>query len=55
MADDITPKDLARELGVSSKTIRAWLRIEYPRAAEHGLAWHLDQDQAAAVRARFQR
>jgi hypothetical protein len=54
MAETTTPEELARELSVSAKTIRAWLRTEYPRGAEHDQPWRLDQDQASAVRARFQ-
>jgi hypothetical protein len=45
-------EDLARELGMSGKRLRAWLREAYPRtAAEHGGRWMLTTDQIAAARA----
>lgn len=31
----MTPDLLADELGISPKTLRAWLRNEYPRPIEH--------------------
>ena len=48
------PEDLARELGMSAKSLRAWLRATYPRpAAMHYQRWHLSSDQVAAARERF--
>lgn len=47
-----TPRELADELDVSAKTIRAFLRVEYPDHP-HGSRWELDEDQATVVRARF--
>ena len=47
-----TPNELADELDVSAKTIRAFLREEYPEH-ELGTRWELDDDQSAVVRARF--
>ena len=47
-----TPRELEDELQASAKTIRAFLREEYP-AHEHGARWELDEDQATVVRARF--
>jgi hypothetical protein len=47
-----TPRELEDELDVSAKTIRAFLREEYPDH-EHGSRWELDDDQATVVRARF--
>ena len=47
-----TPRELEDELQVPAKTIRAFLREEYP-AHEHGARWELDEDQATVVRARF--
>lgn len=45
-------EDLARELGVSGKRLRAWLRGAYPRtAAEHGSPWVLTAAQIAGARA----
>lgn len=56
MAEATTPEDLARELGVPGKTIRDWLRNEYPRTpAETHQRWLLTDEQAAAVRGRFPR
>jgi penicillin-binding protein 1A len=50
----MTPLELARELGISSATLRAWLRRRYPReAANRGRRWHLGADQIAAARARW--
>jgi hypothetical protein len=51
---DMRPDELARELGVSGKTIRAWLRETYPRrAGEEHQPWHLTATQIRAVRERF--
>jgi hypothetical protein len=48
------PDDLARELGVSGKTIRAWLRERYPRSVDESHApWHLTTAQERALRERF--
>ena len=48
------PEDLARKLGVSGKTVRAWLREQYPRGeAKKHKAWRLTAAQERAVRARF--
>jgi predicted site-specific integrase-resolvase len=46
----VTPEDLALQLGVSAKTIRAWLRTVYKRPAEEKNApWYLNAEQAVAV------
>jgi hypothetical protein len=47
-----TPRELEDELDISAKTIRAYLREEYPNH-EHGARWELDDEQATVVRARF--
>lgn len=48
------PEDLANELNISGKLIRAYLRANFTRAAEHkNTAWMLDAKQAAAVRKHF--
>jgi hypothetical protein len=47
-----TPRALEDELDVSAKTIRAFLREEYPDH-EHGARWELEDEQASVVRARF--
>jgi len=53
-AASIRPEDLAKELGISGKLIRAWLRKTYPRAADQKRSsWFLTQKQADAVRAHW--
>jgi len=37
MTTTTTPNELARELGISPKTLRAWLREQFPR--EECLKW----------------
>jgi hypothetical protein len=50
----IKPEDLATELGVSGKRIRAFLRTEFPRKTdEKNTSWALTEKQAQAVRERF--
>lgn len=52
--DEVTPADLARELGVEPKNVRDFLRREYGRLKERGeTRWHLTPEQADAVRAHF--
>jgi hypothetical protein len=49
------PVDLARELGVSPKTVRQWLRDRYGRKAEEKYQrWDLTALQERAVRSRFE-
>lgn len=48
----VTPKDLAKELGVSDRTLRGWLRAQGWQSVPH-TRWHLSQEQADQVRARF--
>jgi predicted transcriptional regulator len=55
MDDDVTPEELARELGYSARTIRAHLRESQSAGHLHGTPWHLTQAQAEAVRSYFQR
>ena len=51
---DETPVSLAKQLGVSDKAIRAWLRRERPRPeVEKGTRWVLSQADVSAVRDRF--
>ena len=48
------PEDLAKELGVSGKQIRAFLRSEFSRGPEaKGTSWTLTAEMADKVRARF--
>jgi hypothetical protein len=50
----IRPNDLARELNVDGKRVRAYLRQEYPRPTDQkNTNWFLTDSQVAAVRARF--
>lgn len=45
----MTPGELADELGVSAKTLRAWLRAAWPRATPGG-SWDLTDEQVTAAR-----
>jgi hypothetical protein len=48
------PNDLAARLGISPKTLRAWLRRTYPRAdAAHNTGWSLTPDQVQAATTYF--
>ncbi len=48
------PEELADELGVSGKTVRNWLREQFPRSpADRYARWNLTPAQERAVRARF--
>lgn len=52
---ETTPDDLARELGISPKTLRAWLRQNETADHQHGARWVLRPEQAARARKRFER
>jgi hypothetical protein len=48
----MTPDQLAAELGITPKTLRAWLRRNFPRsAAQKGSSWTLTRKHANAARA----
>jgi uncharacterized protein YjcR len=48
------PKDLAVELEIDPKTLRAWLRREFPReATAKNTSWALTQAQVDAARDHF--
>lgn len=50
----MTPNRLAAELGISPKSLRAWLRRTYPRPeSQKHSEWYLTPDVVAAVRAHF--
>lgn len=50
----MTPDDLAAELGVTGRALRAWLRAAFPRSeAEKHQRWVLDERMIAAARAHF--
>ena len=51
----VRPEDLAKELGVSGKKIRAWLRKTYKDQHELRTSWLLTPKQADAVREHFSR
>jgi hypothetical protein len=53
MADDITPADLAAELGVPQKRIRDHLRSRFGTLPEYTDNWHLNRRTADEVRAHF--
>jgi DNA-directed RNA polymerase sigma subunit (sigma70/sigma32) len=48
-----TPASLARELGISQKRIRDFLRKEYGKLKPFETRWQLDPGKAAAVRRNF--
>ncbi|CAN5466090.1 hypothetical protein BH09ACT4_BH09ACT4_03390 [soil metagenome] len=48
----MSPKDLAKQLPVTERTIRRFLRKMYPPAVPY-TRWHLTDEQVRAVRARF--
>ncbi|GAA5144050.1 hypothetical protein GCM10023340_10940 [Nocardioides marinquilinus] len=50
--DEVTPKELGAELGISPRTIRAWLRAQGWQSVPY-TRWRLTTDQAAAVRRHF--
>ena len=48
----MSPDELAAELGISPKTLRAWLRRNFPRPVdEKNSSWHLTAEHIAAARA----
>ena len=50
----VTPEELAKELEVSGKQIRAWLRANFPRSKEQkNTSWHLSPAMAKKVREAF--
>jgi len=53
MADLLTPADLSRELEVSQKGIREFLRKEYGKLKAFDTRWQLDAAKAEAVRRAF--
>ena len=52
--DGIRPENLARELGISGKELRDWLRKRFPRdASEHQTNWYLTHMQVTMARRRY--
>lgn len=52
MSEQVTPGQLADELGVSASIVRRWLREQVDRAGESG-PWLIDGDLAGRARAHF--
>ncbi|MBX5468874.1 MAG: hypothetical protein IRZ21_03145 [Thermoleophilaceae bacterium] len=51
LATTMTPPELAEALGISTDTLRAWLRTTYPRSLEQAFTtWELTADQIEAAR-----
>jgi hypothetical protein len=54
MANVITPKELAAELAVDPKRLRAFLRANFARTAEaKNTSWSIGPDAAKAARTHF--
>ena len=53
MADDTTPSDLERELGIDQKRIRHYLRQRYGNLPAYTDNWHLNHRAAEDVRTHF--
>jgi predicted transcriptional regulator len=52
--DVMRPEMLARDIGISAKVLRAWLRRTYPRRpTDHRQPWFLTRQQVVAARAHF--
>lgn len=52
----MTPEKLASELGMSAKTLRAWLRGHFPRPkGQKGTRWVLTREQIDAARSHWRR
>ena len=48
------PTDLAKELGVNPKSLRAYLRRAFPRTGDsQGTSWYLNADQVKAATDHF--
>ena len=53
MADDTTPADLERELGIDQRRIRHYLRQQYGNLPAYTDNWHLNARAAEDVRTHF--
>ncbi|WP_375388350.1 hypothetical protein [uncultured Amnibacterium sp.] len=53
MADDTTPADLERDLGIDQKRIRHYLRQRYGNLPAYTDNWHLNARAADDVRTHF--
>ena len=54
MAGTVTPTELSKELGISARTVRHWLRAQGWQSVPYA-RWHLTPEQAEAVRLHFRR
>ena len=54
MSETITPRELAKQIGVSDRAIRQWLRDQGWQAVPYA-RWNLTADQIAQVRRHFGR
>jgi len=56
MSQNLTPKQLADELGINPKNLRNYLRKNFTRVAEvKNTAWSITPDAANAARAHFKK
>jgi hypothetical protein len=53
VADDTTPSDLERELGIDQRRIRHYLRQQYGNLPSYTDNWHLNARAADDVRTHF--
>lgn len=53
MADDTTPSDLERQLGIDQRRIRHYLRQQYGNLPAYTDNWHLNARAAEDVRMHF--
>jgi hypothetical protein len=53
VADDTTPSDLERELGIDQRRIRHYLRQQYGNLPSYTDNWHLNARVAKDVRTHF--
>lgn len=52
--DAVRPKDLAKELDINAKSLRGFLRDNFPRSTEEkNTSWSLTQEMIDAARAHF--
>jgi len=49
----VTPKEIARALGIPAHLVREFLRAKYGRQHERNTRWLLNAKQVVAVTARF--
>ena len=49
----VTPKEVAKALGVPAYAIRAFLREKYGKQHQHKTSWHLNARMVLAVVAHF--